>query len=211
MIGNAVTNIGYEAFKACWSLKCITIGNAVTTIGDYAFVDCYALANVTIPHSVTSIGQHAFEYCSSLSSVTIPNSVTNIGDRAFCLCSSLTALHFQGNAPKIGGTNLFQNSGNATVYYLPGTTNWGTTFGGRPTALWRPQISGDSSFSLQSDQFGFNINWASGMVAVVEACTNLTDSSWYPIQTNTLPADSSYFNDPNWTNNPRCFYRIIWQ
>ena len=25
-----------------------------------------------------------------------------------------------------------------TVYYLPGTTGWGPTFGGRPTALWPP-------------------------------------------------------------------------
>ena len=31
---------------------------------------------------------------------------------------------------------MFDGDTNATVYYLPGTTGWGTTFGGRPTALW---------------------------------------------------------------------------
>ena len=31
---------------------------------------------------------------------------------------------------------MFYGDNNATVYYLPGTTGWGTTFGGRPTALW---------------------------------------------------------------------------
>jgi hypothetical protein len=33
---------------------------------------------------------------------------------------------------------VFDGDTNATVYYLPGTTGWGTTFGGRPTALWTP-------------------------------------------------------------------------
>ena len=28
---------------------------------------------------------------------------------------------------------------------------------------------------MQTNQFGFNINWASGMVVVVEACTDLTN------------------------------------
>jgi len=30
----------------------------------------------------------------------------------------------------------FEGSTNVTVYYLPGTTGWGPTFAGRPTALW---------------------------------------------------------------------------
>ena len=31
---------------------------------------------------------------------------------------------------------MFSGDNNATVYYLPGTAGWGTTYGGRPTALW---------------------------------------------------------------------------
>jgi hypothetical protein len=31
---------------------------------------------------------------------------------------------------------VFNGDNNAIVYYLPGTTGWGTTYGGRPTALW---------------------------------------------------------------------------
>jgi len=30
----------------------------------------------------------------------------------------------------------FQYDNGVTVYYLPGTTGWSTTFGGRPTAPW---------------------------------------------------------------------------
>jgi hypothetical protein len=66
------------------------------------------------------------------------NSVTNIGDWAFWDCTSLTALHFGGNAPGLGGSSVFTGDTSATVYYLPGSTGWGATFGGLPTALWPP-------------------------------------------------------------------------
>ena len=59
--------------------------------------------------------------------------------------------------------------------------------------------------SCLANQFGFNINWASGQVIVVESCANLTNPVWYPIQTNTLTGDSLYFNDPQWTNYPTHF------
>ena len=38
--------------------------------------------------------------------------------------------------PALAG-RVFQGDNHATVYYLPGTTGWGATFGGRPTALWQ--------------------------------------------------------------------------
>jgi hypothetical protein len=100
---------------------------------------------------------------------------------------------------------------NATVYYLPGTAGWGTTSGGRPTVLWRPRIeTGDGSFGVRTNQFGFNVTWTSGMVVVVEASTNPGNSAWSPLQTNTLASDSFYFGDPDWTNYPNRFYRLRW-
>jgi hypothetical protein len=36
--------------------------------------------------------------------------------------------------------DAFIGANNATVYYLPGTTGWATTFGGRPTVLWDPPV-----------------------------------------------------------------------
>jgi hypothetical protein len=56
--------------------------------------------------------------------------------------------------------------------------------------------------------FRFNITWASGMVIVVDACTNLANPTWSPLQTNTLIGGSLYFSDPEWTNYPGRFCRL---
>jgi len=61
-----------------------------------------------------------------------------MGSFAFGWCSLLKSVYFEGNAPSGDGT-AFSDDNNATVYYLPGTTGWGPTFGGCPTALWSAQ------------------------------------------------------------------------
>ena len=106
----------------------------------------------------------------------------------------------------------FQIRDPATIYYLPGTTGWSTNFAGLLTALWQPQVlTTDGSFGVRTNQFRFNINWASGMTVAVEACTNLTNPTWTPIITNTLTSGSAYFSDPQWKNYPSRFYRLRWQ
>ena len=135
-IGNSVTSIGASAFGGCSSLTNVTIGNSVINFGDYAFSGCTGLTSVTIPNSVTSIGNYAFSGCTGLTSATIGNHVTSIWSCAFSGCTSLTGAYFQGNAPSLGDSSVFSGDNKATVYYLPGTTGWGTTFGGRPAVLW---------------------------------------------------------------------------
>jgi hypothetical protein len=208
VIPNNVASIGAGAFYHCAGLTSVVIANGLTSIGDGAFNGCTSLASVRIPDSVTSIGSSAFYDCTSLTSVTIPSKVTNIWSWTFGSCPSLTGIYFQGNAPSFGSYAFYADI-SMTVYYLPGTTNWGMSFGGRPTALWQPQVqTSDGGFGVQTNQFGFNINWASGMVVVVEACTNLANPVWSSLQTNTLSGDSFYFSDPQWTNYPARLYRL---
>jgi hypothetical protein len=229
-IGDGVISIGNYAFSgtsflyvnstveyfAC-PLTSVTIPNSVTTIGNYAFYGCSALTNVTIGGGVTSIGNYAFSgelyrWC-PLTSVTIPNSVTNIGDYAFSACP-LTNVYFTGNAPTADATVFPDNP--TIVYYLPGTTGWGSTFGGCPTALWTlpyPVILNSTpNFGVQSNGFSFNISWATNLSVVVEASTDLANPVWQTLQTNTLtatPAGGAFqFSDPQWTNYPARFYRI---
>ena len=210
MIGNSVTNMGRGVFANSYSLTSATLGSGVTRIESDAFFFCTRLASVAIPQSVTSIGNNAFESCTSLTNVTIGSSVSSIESYAFSYCTSLSGIYFRGDAPS-GDTTAFSYDYVAIVYYLPGSTGWGATFGGRPTALWQPQVqTSDASFGVRTNQFGFNISWAEGMTVVVEAATNLAGPVWLPLQTNTLTADLSYFSDPEWANYPSRFYRLRW-
>jgi hypothetical protein len=149
-IPKSVTNIGIGAFWYCSSLTAITVDPKNTNYSSLdgvlfnqsqtTLIQCPGgkAGSYTVPNSVTSIGSSAFWYCTSVISVTIPNGVTSLGDNALFDCTRLTGAYFQGNAPSLGGSSVFYGDTNTVVYYLPGTTGWGTTFGDRPTVLWNP-------------------------------------------------------------------------
>jgi hypothetical protein len=207
-IPNSVTNIGASAFFNCTSLIGITLPGSVASIEDWMFSDCTSLARITIPGSVISIKDGAFANCTILTSITIPGALTNIGNGAFSYCASLTAILFKGNAPGLG-LYVFDHANKATVYYLPGTKEWGPVFGDRPAKRWNPQVAtNDSSFGVRTNQFGFNITGDSGLTVVVEACADLANPLWSQVGTNTLTGDPVYFGDPAWTDHPGRFYRL---
>jgi hypothetical protein len=195
-------------------------GLPVASIGMGAFSPYTSdgnITNVTIPDSVTSIAEGAFVECANLTSLTIPDSVTNIGNEAFQGCSSLASVYFMGNAlPTNQG--IFENypgSTPMTAYYLPGTTGWGSTYDGIPTALWtlpNPLILKSSRLGAQSNGLGFTVSWATNKSVVVEACTDLANPVWQPLQTNTLTATATggwfQFSEPVQTNNAGRFYRL---
>lgn len=162
--------------------------------------------NYVVPSGTTKIAGSAFQSCPALTTVTIPASVTNLGYYAFYACGSLTGIYFQGNPPDLV-FGPFDND-KLTIYYLPGTTGWGPTFGGMPTVLWNPQAqTSDASFGVRTNGFGFNIIGTADIPVVVEASTNLA-GSWIPLQSASLTNGLFYFSDPQWTNHPGRFYRI---
>jgi hypothetical protein len=207
-LGNGVTNIADYMCGSCSSLKNFNIPNTVVTIGTGSFWGS-GLTNVIIPNGVTSVGGFLYSLCSNLNTVTISGSVTNIGNNAFSGCVGLTGVYFDGNPPSVG--QYVFNAVPATAYYLPGTTGWTSTLGGLPTTLWLPQIqTQDASFGVHTNQFGFNISWANGMTVVVEATSNLANSVWLPLQTNTLTGGTAFFSDHDEANHPSRFYRLRW-
>jgi hypothetical protein len=130
------------AFGNCTTLAEISIPDSVTYIRNGAspwgtFGFCFSLTNVNIGNSLTHIGAYMFSSCSNLTSVTVPGSVVSIGSNAFEDCSKLRSVYFQGNAPSLDDGS-FTSDNNTTVYYLPETTGWSSTFGGRPAVLWNP-------------------------------------------------------------------------
>ncbi|MGH7869122.1 MAG: leucine-rich repeat domain-containing protein, partial [Candidatus Dormibacteraceae bacterium] len=136
-----ITITGYTGPGGAVSIPRTIAALPVTRIGGLAFNNQSSVTTVAIPDSVTSFESGlapaggAFGFCTGLTTIAIPNSVTNIGDYAFVFCSHMMGVYFQGNSPSLGA-QVFQNDTNLTVFYLPGTTGWGPTFGGRPTAVW---------------------------------------------------------------------------
>jgi BspA type Leucine rich repeat region (6 copies) len=221
-IPDSVTSIGDGAFEDCFSLTNVTIGSGVTSMGESPFEYCGNLAAINVDmgntfyssldgvlfdkSQTTLIGYPAGNLATSYA---IPNSVTNIGDYAFVGCLNLTSVYLEGSPPSLGGINVFVHDNNVTVYYLPGTTGWGTNFAGVPTAPWTPQVLiSSSSFGVQTNQFGFDVTWASGMSVVVEVSTDLANGVWYSLATNAITGGSFYFSDPQWTNYSSRFYRV---
>lgn len=165
----SVTNLGSHVFRACSGLTEITVDLAnpsYASTGGVLFDKSMGnliewpgakAGSYTVPDSVTNIQLNAFDSCTGLTSVTIPNGVATIGDGAFGGCTSLTAVYFQGNAPTLG-SQVFSGDNNATVYYLPGTTGWGPTFGGRPTALWLPPLSPQAQTAEVGSRVEFRVS-----------------------------------------------------
>ena len=224
-IGNSVTSLGDSAFYDCQSLTAIMVdtnNHAYSSLdgvlfdkGQTTLIQCPAqdiAGTYVIPNGVTDIGKSAFSLCAYLFSVTIPNSVTNIGYGSFDGCSRLYSAYFKGNAPSDDGaefhTSIYNDPDPVTVFYLPGTTNWGTSFGDRPTMLWNPQVHSDANFGVGTNGFGFTVSGSSNLDFVVQACTNLLSPDWLDVKTMILTGGSSCFSDPDWTNCPARFYRF---
>ncbi len=216
VIPSSVSSIGGIAFEDCL-LTNIVISPGVESIGAYAFLG-NPITSLYIPSSVTSIGDQAFNGCNNLTNVIIGTGVTNMVTGAFFGCANLTNVLFLGNAPGVSGDQdgpVFNYSPNVTVYYMPGTTGWSNTYGaaggypGAPTALWNPIIeAGDGNFGVVNGQFGFDIKGTPGIPIVVEACTNLANPVWTPVQSMTVTNGLVYFTDPNWSNYPTRYYGI---
>jgi len=96
-----------------------------------------------------------------------------------------------------------------TVYYLPGTTGWTSSFAGRVALLWNPVIQiGVEGFGLQTNHFGFSVTGSPYIMVVVEASGSLSAATWTPLLSFTLTNGPYYFSDPWQSNMASRYYRL---
>jgi len=126
---------GYDCSENVLTITNELRGLPVVCIERSAFLGCTNLCSVTIPDSILKVRGCSFMNC-GMTNVIVGSGVANFGRGAFYNCTRLTGIYFFGNAPERVGDEVFFGATNATVYYLPGRTGWGKTFGGRPTAIW---------------------------------------------------------------------------
>jgi len=161
-----------------------------------------------VPASVTNIDAVAFADCTGLNNITVGKSVARIGSYAFRDCTGLAGIYFTGDAPLVENAVGFDDK-RLTIYYLPGTKGWGSTFAGRPAVLWNPTIQVDkASLGATPNGLGFNVVGTPNIPFVVETSTRLAGGTWVALQTFTLTNGLVSFTDPAWANSRARFYRI---
>ena len=121
-MSNNMAEIGYSAFRDCYSLNEIIIPEGITNIDSYAFMNCSGLLSITIPNSVTSISYNAFNGCTGLISLTIGNGVTEIDSGVFGNCTSLERIYMLSRIANVYNENIFSTTtyNNATLYVPEG-------------------------------------------------------------------------------------------
>lgn len=188
-----------------WLGSYTTDGDTITITG---YID--PAGHMIIPRTVNSlpvtrIEASAFESCTNLSRVTIPANITSMGDYAFSNCINLATVAFFGNPP-ILGSDVFHNDTIASIIYMPGTTGWSATYGGRPAYLWNPQAM--DAYVDNDNSFVFTIAGSSNLPVCVVVSTNLLDKTWTPLETNALTGGAIQFSDSQSSNRPARYYRF---
>lgn len=97
-------------FKACTSLKSITIPDEVTVIGGSAFDGCTSLVTVNLPKNLKTVYSSAFNGCKKLTTVTFneetPDATVNLQQKVFNGCSVLTGFDFD-KVGEFSGSDIF--------------------------------------------------------------------------------------------------------
>ena len=119
--GEAISEIGKEAF-AFSGVEELEFGDALKNIGDQAFFYCGSLRYVDLGDGVESIGAGAFKQCKMLNKIIIPVSVKTIGIEAFYETGLWGNIFYEGNKADMDKVSQGRNwAFNVIVYYYSET------------------------------------------------------------------------------------------
>ena len=125
------TEIQGSAFNGCTSLERLDLGTQIKSIGSFA--NCTSLSKVVIPDTVSELGYGAFAGCTALNYVTLTPSKTELNLAAFADNPYLVSFNCIGDAPPPLPTPFHTLPESTTVYYMPETVGWESTFLGLTT------------------------------------------------------------------------------
>lgn len=115
--GEAISEIGKEAF-AFSGVEELEFGDALKNIGDQAFFYCGSLRYVDLGDGVESIGAGAFKQCKMLNKIIIPVSVKTIGIEAFYETGLWANIFYEGSKADLDEVSQGRNwAFNGIVYY----------------------------------------------------------------------------------------------
>ena len=92
-----------------------------------------------------------------------------------------------------------------TLDFAPG---WDTPFAGYAPEPWQPRFTAVGPDS-ETGRYRLQADWATGMKAVLQVCTNLADAHWQPLYTDTFVNATHAFTDSAATNQASRFYRLM--
>ncbi len=119
--GEAISEIGKEAF-AFSGVEELEFGDALKNIGDQAFFYCGSLRYVDLGDGVESIGAGAFKQCKMLNKIIIPVSVKTIGIEAFYETGLWANIFYEGSKADLDEVSQGRNwAFNGIVYYYSET------------------------------------------------------------------------------------------
>jgi hypothetical protein len=115
------------------------VPDKVQLISRGAFRGCQFLEGVVARGMLTHVGYESFSDCPKLSSVQLSSTLGYVEGNAWANCPRLTEVVFFGRPPQ-GEVpfSIFDGSPFVTVFHPAETSGWGSTFSGRPTAIWTP-------------------------------------------------------------------------
>jgi len=117
-IPESVTHIGNCCLEYCHSLKEVALPSGLEEIGTAMFRSCYSLENIDIPDTVTSIGEAAFDGCITLKEIDIPDGVATIAPDTFRNCRELESIKIPNSVTSIK-KGAFENCLALTSIYVP--------------------------------------------------------------------------------------------
>ena len=104
IIDDDVTEIPFDAFEACESLKVVVFSpnSKLKKIGNDAFYGCKALVEFVLPNSVEELEGSAFRSCSNLQTVSLGSNLKIVDQNTFYNCSNLSTVIWPESITMVG-------------------------------------------------------------------------------------------------------------